>query len=139
MKPDWVLQGRVASGSQTAARFTQLDWVQKQCREKLGFAPFPGTLNLIIERGCFPILADLRSANAIELIPEGNKACAGKALPVCIEGIRGAIVIPEPSVNIHKENVVEVIAPVWLRESLGLVDDQLLTVYVARPGEIPWP
>ena len=118
------------SGSQTAAHFTQLDWVQKQCREKLGFAPFPGTLNLVIEKDYFSTLTDIEAADAIELIPEGNNGCAGKVFPVFIEGIRGAIVIPDRKVNVHNENVVEVMAPVGLRESLGLVDDQMVTLFV---------
>lgn len=139
MKRKWILQGRVVAGSQTAAHFTQLDWVQQQCREKLGFAPFPGTLNLIIDRDCFSILADIRSAGAIPLIPDGNDGCAGKVLPVSIGGIRGAIVMPDPKVNVHARNVVEVIAPVGLRKSLGLADDQLITVYVDRPGDVPRP
>ena len=137
MKRKWILQGRVASGSQTAARFTQLDWVQKQCREKLGFAPFPGTLNLSIERDYFSVITAIEAADAIELIPEGNNGCAGKVLPVSIEGIRGAIVIPDRKVNTHNKNVVEVMAPVELRESLGLVDDHLITLFADRLGEAP--
>ena len=137
MKGTWILQGRVVSGCKTAARFTQLDWVQKQCREKLGFAPFPGTLNLSIEEDCFPIFTEMQTADTPELIPEGNNGCVGKAFPVCIEGLRGAIVIPDPRVNIHDKNVVEVIAPVRLRESLGLVEDQMITLIVDRPGDPP--
>lgn len=128
------------TGSHTAAHFTQLDWVQKQCREKLGFAPFPGTLNLQLETDYFSILTEVQAAeDAIELIPEGSNGCAGKVFPVSIEGIRGAIVIPDPRVNIHDKTVVEVIAPVGLRKSLGLAEDQLITVFLDRPEKIPWP
>ena len=137
MKRKWILQGRVASGSRTAARFTQLDWVQEQCREKLGFAPFPGTLNLNIETDYFSVVSALQTADAIELIPEEDHACAGKVIPVSIEGTRGAIVIPEPKVNMHSRNVVEVMAPVGLRESLGLVDGHLATLFADRPGKAP--
>jgi len=56
-------------------------------------------------------------------------------IPVSIEGIRGAIVIPERKVNIHSRNVVEVMAPVGLRESLGLVDGHLATLFADRPGK----
>jgi len=135
MKCKWIIRGRVASGARAAAHFTQLDWVQKQCREKLGFSPFPGTLNLTVERDYLPILTDMQVADAIELIPEGNNNCMGKALPVSIEGIRGAIIIPDRNVNIHEKNVVEVMAPVGLRESLGLVDGRMITLFVDRPGE----
>jgi CTP-dependent riboflavin kinase len=107
MKRQWILQGRVASGSKTAADFTQLDWVQQQCREKLDFTPFPGTLNLDIDLDYFPVITELQGADAIELIPQGSDGCAGKVIPLSIEGIRGAIVIPERKVNIHGQNTVE--------------------------------
>jgi phosphoglycolate phosphatase len=110
--------------------------VQNQCREKLGFAPFPGTLNLNIETDYFSVLSAIQAADAFELIPEGNNGCAGKVLPLSIEGIRGAIVIPDRGVNIHNKDVVEVMAPVELRKSLGLEDYHLITLFVERPGEV---
>jgi phosphoglycolate phosphatase len=135
MKRQWVLPGRVASGAKTAAHFTQLDWVQQQCREKLGFAPFPGTLNLDIDPDYFPVITELRKAEAFELTPQDSDDCAGKVIPLSIEAIRGAIVIPDRRVNIHGQNIVEVIAPVGLRESLGLADGHLVTLFVDRPGK----
>ena len=135
MKRQWILQGRLVSGSRTAAHFTQLDWVQQQCREKLDFAPFPGTLNLDIDPDYFPLISELRGADAIELIPLASDGCAAKVIPLSIEGIRGAIVIPEDKVNIHGQNIVEVMAAVDLRESLDLEDGHLVTLYVDRPGK----
>ncbi len=135
MKRQWILQGRLVSGSRTAAHFTQLDWVQQQCREKLDFAPFPGTLNLDIDPDYLPLISELRGADAIELIPLASDGCAAKVIPLSIEGIRGAIVIPEDKVNIHGQNIVEVMAAVDLRESLDLEDGHLVTLYVDRPGK----
>ncbi|MEE8494921.1 MAG: HAD-IA family hydrolase, partial [Xanthomonadales bacterium] len=125
------------SGSKTAAHFTQLDWVQQQCREKLDFDPFPGTLNLDIDPDYFPLISELQRAPAIELIPQRSDGCAGKVIPLSIEGIRGAIIIPEDKVNIHGENIIEVMAPVGLRESLGLADGHLVTLFADRPGKAP--
>ncbi len=136
MKRKWILQGRVVSGSRTAAHFTQLSWVQEQCREKLGFAPFPGTLNLIIDPNCFSALGEIQRVDAIELIPPENGACSGKVIPLSVEGIKGCIIIPDSKVNIHGEQLIEVMAPVELRASLGLQDGRRLTLSVDRPGEI---
>ncbi len=122
------------SGSKAAAHFTQLDWVQQQCREKLDFAPFPGTLNLDIDPDYFPVLTELLGTDAIELSPQGSDGCAGKVVPLSIEGIRGAIIIPERKANIHGQNIVEVMAPMGLRESLGLADGHLVTLFIDRPG-----
>ena len=41
-----ILKGKIISGLQKAAFFVQLDWVQEQCNQKIGFKPFPGTLNV---------------------------------------------------------------------------------------------
>jgi hypothetical protein len=45
-KAPLILSGTLVSGARQAAFFTQLDWVQSQCLDQLGFRPFPGTLNL---------------------------------------------------------------------------------------------
>jgi CTP-dependent riboflavin kinase len=48
MKDHWEITGKIVSGIQQGAFFTQLAWVQEQCLIKLGFKLFPGTLNLEI-------------------------------------------------------------------------------------------
>ena len=48
MNERYTLTGKIVSGARQAAFFTQLDWVLEQCRQKLGFKPYPGTLNLEI-------------------------------------------------------------------------------------------
>ena len=48
MKGHLEITGKIVSGIKQGAYFTQLDWVQEQCLMKLGFRPFPGTLNLEI-------------------------------------------------------------------------------------------
>lgn len=137
MKCKWILQGRVTTGAQTASCFTQLDWVQEQCSEKLGFKPFPGTLNIEIGIDYFPVIAELQDADVIELVPEESGGCAGRVIPVSIGNIRGAIISPEGGANIHGENIIEVIAPVGLRESLHLNDGHIVTLFADRPGRVP--
>ena len=58
--------GRVVSGARRAAGFTQLDWVQDQCWEKLGFRPFPGTLNVeVVADGETGLLFPMGDAGAL--------------------------------------------------------------------------
>jgi hypothetical protein len=71
------------------------------------------------------------------LIPLASDGCAAKVIPLSIEGIRGAIVVPEDKVNTHDQNIVEVMAAVGLRESLDLEDGHLVTLFVDRPGNVP--
>jgi hypothetical protein len=46
-----VLEGCLRSGLGEGAGFTALDWVDRQFRAKLGFSPYPGTLNLSLKGG----------------------------------------------------------------------------------------
>jgi CTP-dependent riboflavin kinase len=41
-----TLEGHLCSGLGEGAGFIALDWVEHQFHAKLGFAPYPGTLNL---------------------------------------------------------------------------------------------
>ncbi|MEM3054151.1 MAG: DUF120 domain-containing protein, partial [Candidatus Bathyarchaeia archaeon] len=44
------LKGKVFSGTGEGAKFMELPWVKKQMEEKLGFAPYPGTLNIKLSK-----------------------------------------------------------------------------------------
>lgn len=134
MKSQWILQGKVCSGAQKAAYFTQLDWVQQQCHEKLGFTPFPGTLNIDVGSEYSAIVSSLQSADFIELVPNNKRGCGGKVMLVSIENSKAAIIIPEDKVNIHGQNIIEVMAPVSLRDTFALSDGQKVTICADKPG-----
>jgi CTP-dependent riboflavin kinase len=129
----WVLTGEIVSGAREAVFFTQLDWVQEQCKTKLGFKPYPGTLNLKINREQWSVVEALRDEEGIMLVPPDPKFCIGRTLPLTVGGIRGALIIPSEDVNIHGKNVLEVMAPVRLKEGLGVDDGDSVTLDVERP------
>ena len=56
MGKDWVIKGKIISGVRKGAYFTPLDWVQTLCMKKLGFRPYPGTLNLEISEDYLPVI-----------------------------------------------------------------------------------
>ena len=60
MRKNRVLTGKIVSGIKQGTFFTQLDWVQEQCLEKLGFKPYPGTLNLEIAHENMAIIEALK-------------------------------------------------------------------------------
>lgn len=131
---NWELTGRVISGVQKASFFTQLDWVQEQCLEKLGFRPYPGTLNLsmeILEKG-LPTVKELRKQAGLKLIPPDPNFCAATVLPVYLGGVKGAIVVPAEDVNVHGKQILEVLAPLRLRDSLGVKDGDWVTLVLDR-------
>lgn len=133
MQNEWVLIGKVVSGVRKAAYFTQLEWVQEQCLEKLGFKPYPGTLNLEISERDFPIIEALKKEEGIELMPPDPTFCAAKAMPLTIGHVSGAIIIPAEEVRVHGKQVIEVISPLRLKETLRVDDGDYLTLTVKKP------
>ncbi len=131
---NWVLIGKVVSGVKQAAFFTQLDWVQEQCMEKLGFRPYPGTLNLELSEESLPIIDALQKEEGVTLIPPDPKFCIAKALPVSSGEASGAIIIPSEDVKVHGKNIVEIMAPIMLKKALDVKDGDSLTFIVKRPG-----
>jgi CTP-dependent riboflavin kinase len=126
----WVLKGTIVSGVKEGAFFTRLDWVQEQCREKLGFSPYPGTLNLELSSKYLPVIEGMQKLEGIELNSPDPAFCSAKTLPVKIEGVSGAIIIPAEEVRVHGKNIVEIIAPLGLRELLDVTDGDSVTVVV---------
>ena len=116
------IRGKVVSGAREAAYFTQVEWVQTQCSEKLGFKPYPGTLNMEISAEDFLLLESAAREDGADLIPPESGFCAAKALPLLVGSVSGALVLPAKEVRIHADEIVEVMAPVCLREALDLRD-----------------
>ena len=124
-----TVTGKIVSGEKKGAFFTQLDWVQDQCQEKLGFKPFPGTLNLEIEEEKIPHIEALFKRSGIELVPPDSNFCAGQVYPVSIMGVAGAILAPAEDVRIHGKNIIELIAPTSLKDAMDVGDgDEIMLV-----------
>jgi CTP-dependent riboflavin kinase len=117
-----TISGILMSGSRKAAFFTQLEWVKILFRNLLGFDPYPGTLNLQLSGEDEELLAEVRKGPGIPLIPPDAAYCQSRAYPVRIGTIPGAIILPEERVRIHDQEIVEIMAPVSLRETLHLQD-----------------
>ena len=116
------ITGLIVSGAKQGAYFTQLEWVQEQCLEKLGFKPWPGTLNIRVDPEDIRIIERLRRFKGIELVPPNSEFCSGYVFPVSVDGIEGAIVVPEKEVRIHGKDIVEIISPKQLKDALGVND-----------------
>ncbi|MBC7130185.1 CTP-dependent riboflavin kinase, partial [Candidatus Bathyarchaeota archaeon] len=113
-----IIQGEVFSGSGEGSKYLGLSWVRKQIKEKLGFFPYPGTLNIKVDDE-LKLRKMLSENQSIEILPEKGY-CTAKCIMVYVGGVKCAIIIPE--VDGYPGNVMEIIAPVSLREKLGLKD-----------------
>ncbi len=129
------IKGRIVSGLRVAAGFTELEWVKRQFEEKLGFTPYPGTLNLKIEeKDAAALKSFLSGATLIKIIPETDDYCMGYCFPARLEkGIKAAIVIP--GVDDYPVEKLEIIAPLQIKESLKVKDGDI--IYVELPEPLP--
>jgi CTP-dependent riboflavin kinase len=115
-----VLSGTVVTGTKKAAFFTQLEWVKIQCLTLLGFEPYPGTLNIQFREQDKQAMAELQTLPGLSLVPPDGAYCLSQVYPVQIGNIPGAIILPEESVRLHGTGIVEILAPVCLREVMNL-------------------
>jgi riboflavin kinase len=123
------LKGRVFSGKGEGETFIQLPWVRKQVTEKLGFTPYPGTLNLRLTGSDIRVNRSLRKANGLDILPAPG-FCRGKLFKACLLGnLNCAVVIPE--VGDYPENVIEVIASEDLKDTVGLRDGDEVEVKIS--------
>ncbi len=122
MNQHGILSGIIVRGAGKAAYFTELDWVRKQCAEKLNFQPYPGTLNIQVDENCLALLEDLQKKPSVNLLSPDPSFCNARALPASLSNLAVAIIIPDGAVNIHGRNILEVIAPVSLKKTLSLQD-----------------
>ena len=116
-----TLQGQLCSGLGEGAGFIALDWVGRQCRDKLGFHPHPGTVNLCLSGQDWAAARDaMLRAPGIAIDPPPG-FCAAKCFTVVIDGcVEGAAILPE--VDAYPEDKLEIVAPVAVRQALHLRD-----------------
>ncbi len=116
--------GFVCEGQGEARTFTQLDWVRQQFRDKIGFDPYPGTLNLHVPSAL--TLEIVRARGGIPIEPAAGY-CAAKVFRVQIsQRVAAAWIIP--AVAGYPDDVMELMAPVSLRDALRLKTGDIVSV-----------
>lgn len=118
--------GIVRDGLGQGRDFTQLDWVRQQVCDKIGFDPYPGTLNLQVENP--DTLAAFRKQRGIAIDPAPG-FCSARCLRAQLAGrIAAAWILPD--VPGYPSDVIELIAPVCLRETLGVGTGDVVEVEI---------
>ena len=121
-----TLRGKVLSGVGEGSLYTELDWAREQFQERIGFRPYPGTLNIrIVGEDNIRLL---RSFKGIKIEPP-NGFFGGTCFKALVDKkVSGAVVIPDSSK--HPIDVLEIIAPVSLRKELNLADGDEIDVQI---------
>lgn len=131
--PSVTLEGVIFTGLGEGAYYISRERYRKQFMEKLGFDPFPGTLNLKLTTDY-----DVKTRSELEAYPaveiegfknENRTFGHVKCYPVIIENkVKGALI---SALRSHYDSsVIEVIAPVFLRKQLKLKDGHKVKVEV---------
>jgi len=127
------LTGELITGMGEGRYYISRKFYVIQFRDKLGFMPYFGTLNLKIKSEFSLALRKLRSMNGIHIdgfVTEDRTFGPVKAFRANIRGINCAIIFPERSIY---TDVVEIISKEYLREKLHLKDHDLVEVEVSGP------
>jgi CTP-dependent riboflavin kinase len=110
-----------------ASEFTQLPWVIDQCHEKLGFKPYPGTVNLQVLPEDVEAWEEMKRQPGITLIPPNPAFCDARCHVVSIDGhLKAATIVPH--VAGYPPDKLELLASGPVVETLGLTPGQELTV-----------
>lgn len=128
-----IIEGRVFSGFGEGAYYVSQEGYKRQFIEKLGFDPYPGTLNLrITDIEGIRLKAELYAHPGIEIESFKNKNRtygSVKCFHAVVNGSeKGAVVLASRSH--YGKDVLEIIAPVCLREKLGLKDGDKVSVEI---------
>jgi riboflavin kinase len=122
-----VFKGTVFSGKGEWRKFIDLPWVKQQIKEKLGFTPYIGTLNIHLSKESVTHKKLLENAQRFQIYPEKGY-CTGILIKAHMNSVECAVIIP--LVTNNPNNVLEVIASWYLRERLKLTDGSVVTVTI---------
>jgi len=129
-KAETIFEGTVFSGMGEGAYYVSQEVYKQQFVSKLGFQPYPGTLNLRVRKEDQEEVRFLEASPfiLIEGFTDGGRSFgpAKCFLTKIAEKVDGALILP---VRTHYSgDVVELISPTFLREQLHLKDGDTIKV-----------
>jgi riboflavin kinase len=135
---DVTLRGTVTSGMGEGKHYISLSGYMRQFRDRLGYEPFPGTLNVDLDEESVRARARMDALDPIGIDGwEDDERTYGPAFcwPATIETGEDRyeqVNVISPERTHHGADQLELIAPVKLREALDIEDDDRVRVHVSE-------
>jgi riboflavin kinase len=128
-------EGSVLKGLGEGQYYVNIPGYKRQFEEKLNFVPFPGTLNVKLSEKSLAIRNLLKEMPTIRIegFNDGERTFGGgNCYLVNIGGVKAAVVSPERTH--YPSDLIEIIAPVKLRDTLNLKDGDRVVIQVKKQG-----
>ena len=123
---DNAVKGVVASGMGEGAFFMSMPHYKNEIMKKLGFAAYPGTLNIKINPKHFDVLKKLNPIAITGFVSGAKKFGATKCYVSKIKNIQGAVIVPD--LTKHGNDIMEFIAPVHVKTKLKIKDGDEVSI-----------
>ena len=120
------IDGEVTTGMGKAAFFLSQEFYTKEFKKNLGFIPYPGTLNVIVDRKYLQDINEIKNSCKNIIKPDTEFGAVKYIKAILNNQIDGAIVFPAKTT--HEENYLEFIAEEKLREKLNLNDGDIVNI-----------
>jgi len=123
-----VVEGHLVSGLGEGTYMTKLEWVELQCQKKFGFHPQPGTFNIQLDKKESERYSIVKKYRGIKILPPSDIFAAAKCFPVQVGKVKGIVAIP--LLDDYPPNILEIIAPIRMRDALGVREGDLIQVKI---------
>jgi riboflavin kinase len=121
------LIGEAISGKGDGRKYIQLPWVVQQIKEKIGFIPYPGTLNLKLNESSVKEKSRLEDKSSERICP-AKGYCWGLLFKAKTNDVECGLVIPQ--IEHYPKDLIEIISPINLRDKLKIQNGNILRVIV---------
>ncbi|MBP2029908.1 riboflavin kinase [Methanohalophilus levihalophilus] len=125
------LHGHVVTGLGEGQYYIGQEGYQRQFHEKLGFSPYPGTLNIHLTDFSMKLREGAEKGAVIPLagFTDGERTFGGvSCYRVYINGVEAAVVMPDRTH--YPKDLLEIVSPVELRKELKLKDGDEVRIVI---------
>ncbi|OPY68423.1 MAG: hypothetical protein A4E63_01989 [Syntrophorhabdus sp. PtaU1.Bin050] len=119
------ITGKIVRGVEESKDFLSIPWVDQQLSEKLHFNAYKGTLNIMVDDP--EVQRNLKRQGKDRLVHETEGFCDALVFRGSLNNTFACGVIL-PLVPVYDECLLEIVAPVHLKKTLGLNDGDIVTL-----------